>query len=183
MVCCTLTSYTWVRVMETANIYYVLKDHTTHFYELVVAGTADSRVVVDALLEWYCRFGLPPLWVSDNGTHFKNEVMSELCRRLRTQQTFTPIYSAWVNGSIEHVNRGILQVGRAIILSYKISHKDWVYLAPMCMVNLSRTAVPSLGNRVPIELFTGLQCPSPLSLATNGILPAGQTEAAASSTQ
>ncbi|GMF57946.1 unnamed protein product [Phytophthora fragariaefolia] len=140
----------------------VLKDHATHFCELVVADSADSRVVVDALLDWYSRFGLPPLWVSDNGTHFKNEVISELCRRLRIQQTFTPAYCPWVNGSIERVNRDILQVVRAMILSYKVSHKAWVYLVPMIMANLNHTAVPSLGNRAPIELFTGLQCPSPL---------------------
>ncbi|GMF50377.1 unnamed protein product [Phytophthora fragariaefolia] len=49
-----------------------------------------------------------------------------------------------------------------MILSCKFSHKDWVYLVPMIMANLNHTAVPSLGNRAPIELFTGLQCPSPL---------------------
>uniref|UniRef100_H3H597 Integrase catalytic domain-containing protein n=1 Tax=Phytophthora ramorum TaxID=164328 RepID=H3H597_PHYRM len=141
----------------------VLKDHVSHYCELVVADTADSTVVVEALLAWHSRFGIPPVWVSDNGTHFKNEVVAELSRRLRTQQTFTPAYSPWVNGSIERVNRDILQVVRAMILSYKISYKDWVYLVPIIQSNLNHTAVPSLGNRAPVELFTGLQCPTPLS--------------------
>ncbi|OWY98035.1 Retrotransposon protein, Ty3-gypsy subclass [Phytophthora megakarya] len=33
-----------------------------------------------------------PVWVSDKESHFKNEVISELRRRLKTQQTFTPVY-------------------------------------------------------------------------------------------
>lgn len=140
----------------------VLKDHATHYCELVVADTADSRVTVEALLAWHSRFGIPPEWMSDQGTHFKNEVVAELSRRLRTQQTFTPAYCPWINGSVERVNRDILQVVRAMIITYKISQKDWVYLVPMVQANLNHTAVPSLGNHSPLELFTGLQNPTPL---------------------
>ncbi|KAE8966241.1 hypothetical protein PF011_g28010 [Phytophthora fragariae] len=32
----------------------------------------------------------------------------------------------------------------------------------MVQSSLNHTAVPSLGNRAPVELFTGLQCPTPL---------------------
>ncbi|GMF39813.1 unnamed protein product [Phytophthora fragariaefolia] len=140
----------------------VLKDHATHYCELVVADTPDSTVVVEALLAWHSRFGIPPNWISDNGTHFKNEVVAKRSRRLRTQQTFTPAYSPWINGSIERVNRDMLQVVRTMILTYKISHKDWVYLVPMIQANLNHTPVPSLGNKAPVELFTGLRCPTPL---------------------
>lgn len=140
----------------------VLKDHATHYTELIVADSASSNVVVDALLAWHSRFGLPTTWVSDNGSHFKNEVMDELCRRLRSKQQFTPAYSPWVNGSVERVNRDILQVMRALLLTYKVSHRDWVYFVPIVQASLNHTPVPSLGNRAPVELFTGLPCPSPL---------------------
>ncbi|KAG3199075.1 hypothetical protein PC128_g5559 [Phytophthora cactorum] len=109
----------------------VLKDHATHFCELVVADAADSRVTTEALLAWHSRSGIPPSWASEQGTHFKNEVVAELSRRLRTQQTFTPAYCPWVNGSVERAS-------------------------------LNHTAVPSLGNHSPLELFTGLQNPTPL---------------------
>ncbi|POM64929.1 Hypothetical protein PHPALM_19472, partial [Phytophthora palmivora] len=49
-----------------------------------------------------------------------------------------------------------------MILEYKIAHRDWVYLVPMVQSSLNHTAVPSLGNRAPVELFTGLPCPTPL---------------------
>jgi hypothetical protein len=140
----------------------VLKDHATHYCELVVADAADSSITTEALLDWHSRFGIPPEWVSDNGTHFKNEVVAELSRRLRTKQSFTLAYCPWINGSVERVNRDVLQVIRAMILSYKISYKDWVYLVPMVQASLNHTALPSLGNHSPTELFTGLQTPTPL---------------------
>ncbi|KAG2759317.1 hypothetical protein PC129_g9643 [Phytophthora cactorum] len=140
----------------------VLNDHVTHYCELVVADTAESSVVTEALLDWHSRFGIPPVWVSDNGSHFKNEEIAGLSRRLRTKQTFTPVYSTWVNGSIERVNRDILQVVRAMLLVYKLSYKDWVYLVSMTQASLNCTALPSLGNRAPVELFTGLPRPTPL---------------------
>ncbi|POM66201.1 Hypothetical protein PHPALM_17975 [Phytophthora palmivora] len=140
----------------------VLKDHATHYCDLVVADTSDCIVAVEALLDWHARFGLPPEWVLDCGSHFKNEIVAELARRLRTQQSFTSAYSPWINGSVERVNQDVLQVVQVMILEYKISYKDWAYLAPMLQANLNHTAVLSLGNRDPVELFTGLKCPTPL---------------------
>ncbi|OWZ13399.1 Retrotransposon protein, Ty3-gypsy subclass [Phytophthora megakarya] len=32
------------------------------------------------------------LWLSDNGSHFKNHVMAELCKRLKCQQNFVVAY-------------------------------------------------------------------------------------------
>eukprot|EP00644_Phytophthora_capsici_P014121 jgi/Phyca11/99277/e_gw1.3.484.1 len=139
-----------------------MKDHATHYCELTVADSAESSVVVEALLDWHSRFGVPPEWVSDCGTHFKNEIVAELSPRLRSKQTFTLAYSPWVNGSVERVNRDVLQVVRAMILTYKIGYKDWVYLVPVVQANLNHTALPSLGNRAPVELFTGLPRPTPL---------------------
>ncbi|OWZ16601.1 hypothetical protein PHMEG_0009585 [Phytophthora megakarya] len=141
----------------------VLKDHATHFCELVVGDAACSGVATAAILDWHSRFGAPPLWVSVNGSHFKNEVVAELSRRLKSQQQFTLPYSPSINGFAERVNRDILQVLRAMLLVYKVSTKVRTYLVPLVQASLNHTALPSLGNRAPVELFTGLPCPSPLA--------------------
>ena len=140
----------------------VLKDHVSHYCELVVSDQADSTTTVDALLAWHSRFGILSMWVSDNGSHFKNEVVAELSRRLKTHQRFTIAYSPWINGSIERINRDVLQVLRVMLMEYKVSHHDWVYLVPLVQASLNHTKVPSLDNHAPVEVFTGLPCPSPL---------------------
>eukprot|EP00644_Phytophthora_capsici_P008891 jgi/Phyca11/102488/e_gw1.6.1062.1 len=75
----------------------------------------------------------------------RRQVIEDLCARLKCKQIFSPTYSPWINGSVERVNRDILQVLRA---------------------SLNHTAVPSLANRTPSELFTGLEPPSPLQAQT-----------------
>ncbi|OWZ12075.1 hypothetical protein PHMEG_00014825 [Phytophthora megakarya] len=141
-------SYRYVLRLGAAH-----KDHATHFCELVVGDAADSAVATAAILDWHSGFGAPLTWVSDNDSHFKTEIVAELSRRLKNQQQFTLAYSPWVNGSVERVNRDILQV----------STKDWTYLVQLVQASLNHTALPSLGNRAPVELFTGLPCPSTLA--------------------
>ncbi|GMF51787.1 unnamed protein product [Phytophthora fragariaefolia] len=80
----------------------VLKDHATHYCELVPCATPTSAVAVAAILDWHGRFGISLIWIStDQGTQFKNEVLSEVCKRLKSEQRFTVAYSPWINGSIE----------------------------------------------------------------------------------
>ncbi|GMF50219.1 unnamed protein product [Phytophthora fragariaefolia] len=71
-------------------------------------------------------------------------------------------HSATEHPPLRPFDEDILQVIRTMVLEYKIHHKDWVYLVPMVQSSRNHTAVPSLGHRAPVELFTGLQCPTPL---------------------
>jgi hypothetical protein len=48
--------------------------------------------------------------MSDNGTHFKNEAIKELCEYWGTQQTFSPAHSPWVNRLVEGTNKLLLYV-------------------------------------------------------------------------
>ncbi|KAE9037711.1 hypothetical protein PR002_g6407 [Phytophthora rubi] len=140
----------------------VLKDELTHFCELVPADSAGSEVVVASILDWFKRFGLPESWESDNGSHFKAEVMASLCERLKANQSFVPVYTPWINGTVERINRDILQVLRAMLLEFQLDTRNWLYLLPLIQANLNHSPVASLGNHAPIEVFTGLPAPSAL---------------------
>lgn len=141
----------------------VIKDDASHFTELVMCDSPTSEIVVDALLMWQSRFGLPDTIITDNGSHFYNEMVALLIKKLKRHHTFVPAYSPWINGSIERVNRDILQVIRVMILEYKLSHRDWTYFIPLIQSNLNHTVVKSLAGYSPSELFTGLPRSTPLS--------------------
>jgi hypothetical protein len=81
---------------------------------------------------------------------------------LKANQEVIVAYSPWINGSVERVNRDILQVLKAMLLEYQLDIRDWPYLIPVVQANLNHTPVASLGNRAPIELFTGLPNRNPL---------------------
>ncbi|KAF1322126.1 hypothetical protein FI667_g11572, partial [Globisporangium splendens] len=141
----------------------VLKDAATHYTQLVRCECPTAEVAAQAMLDWYSNFGLAKVWISDCGTHFKNKVIQVLCTRLKAKQDFVLAYCPWCNGTIERVNRDIIQVLKVLILEYKINRRDWPYLLPLVQASLNHSQVASLAHKAPIELFTGLQCPSPLT--------------------
>jgi hypothetical protein len=56
----------------------VLKDDASKFLWMLPAKAADSGFVADSLLQWFASFGVCHSWVSDQGTHFKNQVIGDL---------------------------------------------------------------------------------------------------------
>ncbi|OWZ14282.1 LOW QUALITY PROTEIN: hypothetical protein PHMEG_00012264 [Phytophthora megakarya] len=142
----------------------VLKDELTHYCEFVPADAVDSQTAVVAILEWNKRFGAPPSWMSYNGSHFKNEMMGLLAERLGASHQFAPVYTPWINGTVERVNRDILQVLRVMLLESLLDTRYWVHLLPIIQANLNHTPVFSLGNCSPVELFTGLSAASSLDI-------------------
>merc|ERR1712164_189410 len=76
----------------------VLKDGLSHFVELVGSRSTSSEVVVDALLDWFKRFGIVPTLVSDRGSYFLNSVVENLTRRLQINYHFVTAYCPWANG-------------------------------------------------------------------------------------
>lgn len=141
----------------------VMKDELTHYCELVPADSANGETVVAAVLDWHKRFGMPDTWMSDNATHFKNVVLEELARQFGVLHYFVPVYTPWINGTVERVNRDILQVLRVMLLEYRLDTRNWMHLLPLIQGNLNHTPVISLGNCAPVELFTGLPAHSQLA--------------------
>ncbi|POM68944.1 Hypothetical protein PHPALM_14828 [Phytophthora palmivora] len=144
------------------NYVLVLKDELTHYCKLVPADTPTSTVAATAILDWYKRFGLPKEWIADNWSHFKAQVMEELAERLQASQKFVPVYTPWVNGTVERVNRDLLQVLRVMLLELQLDTRNWHYLLPVIQANLNHSGVESLGGHAPVELFAGLPAASPL---------------------
>ncbi|KAL0415847.1 UNVERIFIED_CONTAM: Gag-Pol polyprotein [Sesamum latifolium] len=56
-----------------------------------------------------CRYGVPRVLVSDNGTQFQGKTIMAWCKELKIQQNFTAIGNPQANGQTEVTNRTILQ--------------------------------------------------------------------------
>ncbi|KAE9048084.1 hypothetical protein PR002_g671 [Phytophthora rubi] len=156
---------------STSHYVLVLKDELTHYCELVAADSATSATAAAAVLEWHKRFGLPEMWESDNGSHFKAALMQQLADRLKVVQKFVPVYTPWINGTVERVNRDILHVLRLMLMELNLDTRKWPYLLPLIQANLNHSAVASLEGHAPIELFTGLPAPSLLDTV---VVPVGR---------
>ncbi|KAG4043415.1 hypothetical protein PC123_g21115 [Phytophthora cactorum] len=70
-----------------------------------------------------------------------------------------------LNGTVERLNKGILQAMRMLLVEYGLDIHEWCYLLPVGQANLDYTLMRSLGGHAPIEVFTGL--PASSALDTN----------------
>ena len=102
----------------------VIKDDLSNFVELIPSKTADHFVVADALLDWAKRFGVPDVHVSDNGSHFKNSVINELTRLMNIRHHFVVAHSPMSNGTVEVVNRLLLQVLQTLCSKFMLQFKQ-----------------------------------------------------------
>lgn len=141
----------------------VLKDGMSGFVELVACVAATSDQVYVGLMDWFKRFGVVSQWVSDQGPHFKNQVMERLQRALGAQHHFTTAYTPWANGTVEVVNREVLRCVKALASERKLLVTDWPSLLPVVQAALNGMPADRLGGVCPITAFTALPGGSQLS--------------------
>ena len=68
-----------------------------------------------------CTFRPSGKILMDNGTEFKNKLWTEVFKKLRTEQKFTPIYSPQCNGRIEGFHKFL----KATIAKQLETHMEW----------------------------------------------------------
>jgi transposase InsO family protein len=153
--------YMYVQALEASadheyEYILVIMDGFTRLVELVPSASADARTVVNALLQWFSRSGgAAQQFVSDQGTHFNNVVLRQLCDALGTHHHFTAVYAPWSNGRVERVNREIREVLTMLRLERQMSADKWPTLLPLVQSVLNNTPTPMLGGHAPIEVATG----------------------------
>ena len=74
----------------------------TGFTFCIPLKTKRAEEVIKAYIDHICcTFGPSRKILTDNGTEFKNKLWTEVFKKLRIEQKFTPIYSPQCNGRIE----------------------------------------------------------------------------------
>ena len=73
------------------------------------------------MAKWYARYGIVTHFISDQGTHFMNSLLTELRQFWGATHHFTQEYCPWANGTIERVNRDILNIYRKLLNEFKLT--------------------------------------------------------------
>ena len=63
--------------------------------------------------------------VTDQGAHFKNELIRNLSKELWAKHHFTTAYSTLANGTLERVCREVLRACKALLHEFRLAPKDW----------------------------------------------------------
>ena len=148
---------------EKGNTYVlVLKDDHSSYVWLVPTSEATAETVATILIDWFAAFGVVQQWVSDRGSHFKNEVVRLLKEKTNSGHHFTLAYCPWSNDTVEVVCRELLRASRAILSEYQLPNKCWPSIMPVVQSALNNSILERLANRCPLTAFTGLPQDSPL---------------------
>lgn len=151
---------------STPNAYsyvFVLLDGFSKFVRLTPCANATAANAVQAILEWFAMFGVSSQFISDQGTHFINDIMTLLQQRLLIQHHFTAAYAPWSNGQVERVNREIRELLSTLINENRLQQESWTELLPLVNFVLNNTPSTRLGGHSPTEAFTGHAPTSPLT--------------------
>ena len=132
----------------------ILKDDFSGYVFLRSCESANAQTTADVLMEYFSTFVPVLKWFSDQGSHFKNEVMEILATSLGAKHRFSSAYVPWSNGTVESVCKEVLRVMRALSSEFRIPESDWTksVLAIQSIINNSPSR--RLGNRAPITVHT-----------------------------
>lgn len=142
----------------------VIKDDASHFVRLHLCTTADAATTYDALMDWFTLFGVCYNWVSDQGTHFKNEVIEALRHSLGAHHHFTTARCPWANGTVEVVSRELLKVTRKLLSEWRLPSTAYARVVKVVGMVLNQSPSPTLGEVAPCKAMMGLDPSTPLEL-------------------
>lgn len=141
----------------------VLKDDMSSYCELIVCDEATADTACRGLLDWFKRFGPVTQWVSDRGTHFKNQVLQQVQKSFGSVHHFTTAYCPWANGTVEVVNRLLLRCLRAMLSELKLHPSEWPSVVPLVQSALNQMPADRLGGIAPVTAFTALPATPPIA--------------------
>lgn len=157
--------FLYMRISTEGKKYVlIVRDDLSSYTWLFPTDSATSEAAAEALTTWIASFGSMNWLVSDQGSHFKNQLVRELIEEFHSRHPFTTAYSPWANGSVERVCREVLRACRALCSEWKLAPRDWPAVVESVQSIRNHAPLKRLGARskdspgvyrCPLEVFTG----------------------------
>lgn len=133
----------------------VIKDELSGYIEIFPTYAITAEFTASALIDWFSRNGIPKKLVSDNGSHFKNELMKKLSDFYKLQHHFVTPLIHFSNGTIERINRDILAALRIVLREYDVKNSYWPSMIKLVQFGINHGPTTELAGYTPFEAFTG----------------------------
>jgi hypothetical protein len=116
-------------------------------------------------------FGVVLLWISDRGSHFKNEVVQRVQKEPKAKHHFSMANCPWSNGTIESACKQVIRAFRAVLSELKMYADEWPEVGNMIQSVLNNSLSTRLNKRTPMQVFTGHAETTPLALMLKDNVP------------
>ena len=130
----------------------VIIDNFSRFVELYPIQSVESKEAARCLLQFVGRYGIPLEIVSDCGTQFVNELITEFVRLVGADRILTIPHSKEQNAIVERCNKEVLRKLMFIMLE-KHNTKDWDEFYPIVQRILNASVHSALGTSPASILF------------------------------
>ncbi|CAF1632626.1 unnamed protein product [Rotaria sordida] len=129
-----------------------LTDYFTRWVVAAAVPDSSAQTTAEALFnEYICKYGVPAVILSDQGTHFHNQLMEAMSKLIGYNHTYSITYHPQSNGMIERFNATFVpQIAK---LQDKENNNWDEFLAPV--VFAYNTGCHSTTNYSPIQLLFG----------------------------
>ena len=128
-----------------------LVDFATRYPEAVAPKGIETEKVAEALIDIFCRIGVPKEMLTDQGTQFTSDLMAETSRLLSSRQLTTTPYHPMCNGLVERFNGTLKQILHRLCAERP---KDWDKYLSAALFAYRDATQESLGFS-PFELVYG----------------------------
>jgi hypothetical protein len=149
----------------------LLKDDLSGYRRLVTCRTDAVAATVDELMQWLAAFGVVLLWISDRGSHVKNEVLRRVQKEPKANHHYTTAHFPWSNGTIESACKQVIRAFRAVLSELKMYADEWPEVVNLVQSVLNNSFSTRLNKRKPMRVFTGHAETTPLSLMLKDNVP------------
>ena len=135
-------------------------DYASRYPEAVALPNIETTTVAEAMVEVFCRVGVPHEILTDRGSQFTSDMMREVSRLLSIRQLTTTPYHPSCNGLVERFNQTLKQILKRVCADRP---NDWDrYLGPVLFAY--RSAPQASLKYSPFELIYGRQVRGPLEI-------------------
>jgi transposase InsO family protein len=134
----------------------VIKDAMSGFVELIACQRCTAEECVDALCDWFKRYGPVYQWVSDQGSHFKNQAVEAVSKLFGAAHHFVTAYCPWANGTVEVANRMLLRVLKSVLSEAKMPMSQWTKVLGLVQMALNFSPASRLDGVSPLTGFLAL---------------------------
>ncbi|KAL2082452.1 hypothetical protein ACEWY4_022270 [Coilia grayii] len=137
-----------------------IMDVTSRFPEAVALRNIKARPVIEALVQFFSKFGLPREVQTDRGSNFSSGVFQEVMSELGIRQVLSSAYHPQSQGAIERCHQTLKTMIKTFCLQ---CDSDWDVAMPFLLFAL-RDAVNDSTGFSPFELVYGHEVRGPLKL-------------------
>ena len=138
----------------------VICDYATRYPEAIPLRSIDAEHIAEELLVVFSRVGVPKEILTDQGSNFTSQLLTELYRLLHVHPIRTSPYHPQTDGLVERFNQTLKSMLRKVATS---EGKDWDKMVPYLLFAYREVPQASTGFS-PFELLYGRNVRGPLDV-------------------